>query len=77
MDLIRIRKPARASEETIVSLAQKLQDYAETLSEDERALLEHVLLTALPPLERRRLAPETDLLSSADLALLESLTLKE
>jgi hypothetical protein len=77
MQMTSTKTPTRASEETIRSLAQKLQEYAETLSEEEHALLEHVLLTALPPLERTRLSPETDLLSSADLALLESLTPKE
>jgi hypothetical protein len=69
--------PIRASEETIRSLANKLQEYFQTLSEEERALLEHLLLTALPPLKRRHLSPETGLLSNADLALLDSLTLKE
>ena len=71
------KTPTRALEKIIRSLAHKLQEYAGTLSEEERALLEHVLLTALPPLERRRLSPETGLLSNADLALLNSLTLKE
>jgi hypothetical protein len=66
-----------SSEKTIKSLAGKLHDYAGTLSEEERALLEHVFLTALPPLKRRCLSPEADLLSNADLALLESLTPKE
>jgi len=70
-------KTIRASEETIRSLAGKLQEYASTLSEEERALFEHVLLTALPPLTRRRLSPETDLFSNEDRALLDSLTLKE
>jgi len=69
--------PAPRSRETITSLARKLQEYADTLPEQERALLEHVVLLALPPLERRRLFPEPDLLSDADLALLEQLTVKE
>ncbi len=70
-------KPIGASEETVRSLARKLQEYADKLPAEERALLEHVLLTALPPMERRRFLHETDLLSSEDLALLESLRLRE
>jgi|HubBroStandDraft_6_1064221.scaffolds.fasta_scaffold5829130_1 hypothetical protein len=70
-------KVIRASEETIRSLAGKLQEYANTLSEEERALFEHVLLTALPPLTRRRLSPETHLFSNANRALLDSLMRKE
>jgi len=72
-----IEKTIRASEETIRSLAGKLQEYASTLSEEERAIFEHVLLTALPPLTRRRLSPEIGLFSKADRALLDSLTIKE
>jgi hypothetical protein len=64
-------------EASIRSLADKLARYAETLSEDERALLDHLLVTALPPLERRRLAPETDRISAADFAFLDSLARKE
>ncbi len=66
-----------SSENTIRSLAGKLHDYAGTLPEEDRALLEHVLLTALPPLKRRRLSPETELLSDADLDVLDRLTPKE
>ena len=69
--------PVRASEETIRSLARKLQQYSDTLSDQERALLEHVLLTALPPAQRRRLSPETGVLSNEELALLDGLTRKE
>jgi hypothetical protein len=36
-----------------------------------------VLLTALPPLERREFLPDTDVISDADRALLDSLTQRE
>jgi hypothetical protein len=65
------------SEETIRSLAKKLEQYMNTVSEEERALLEHLLLTALPPLKRRALSPDTGILSDAEVALLNSLTHKE
>ncbi len=50
MTMASTKTPTHASEETIRSLAEKLQEYADTFSEEECALLEHVLLTALPPL---------------------------
>ena len=70
-------KTTRASEETIRSLAAKLQQYVGTLPEEEKALLEHVLLTALPPLTRRLLSPESNRFSNNDRALLDNLTLRE
>lgn len=68
-----IEAPA-ASEETVHSLARKLDEYAETLSRKERALLEHVLRMALPPHERSRLGPDVGLLSDADRDLLDRLS---
>lgn len=70
------QEPIDASEETIRSLAAKLERYAGTLTSEDRALLHHVLLTALRPSDRRRLAPETGVFSDADLALLDSLALQ-
>jgi hypothetical protein len=66
-----------ASEDTIRSLAGKLEEYTHTLTEEERALLEHLLLMALPPMERRRLSPEPGILSDADEELLGRLQRKE
>jgi len=68
--------PIQASAETIRSLAKKLEAYIKTLSEQERALFEHLLLTALPPLKRRDFLSEDGLLSQAEAALLDSLTSK-
>ena len=66
-----------APDGAVESLGRKLGDYAATLPEEERALLLHVLLTALPPLERREFLPDTDVISDADRALLDSLTQRE
>ena len=63
-----------APDGVVESLGRKLGDYAATLSEEERALLLHVLLTALPSLERREFLPDADVISDADRALLDSLT---
>lgn len=68
---------APAREASIRSLADKLAQYAQTLPPDERALLDHMLVTALPPLERRRFAPETDRISAADFAFLDNLARAE
>lgn len=68
-----LRTAGRGSEETIRSLARKLEAYAAALPEGERALLEHLLLTALPPLERRARFPGADSVSDEDAALLDRL----
>jgi hypothetical protein len=70
-------KPAESpegSENAIRSLARKLGAYAETLPPQDRALLEHVLLTALPPHERLRFTYDATLLSESERSLLDRLS---
>ncbi|MDM0118030.1 hypothetical protein QTI66_38790 [Variovorax sp. J22R133] len=62
-----------SSDDTIRSFAQKLSAYAETLPHEERALLEHVFLTAIGPHERLRLFPPNELLADAERELLDCL----
>jgi hypothetical protein len=55
------------------SLAEKLAAFVPTLPEEEQALFQHVLLSAVPTHQRYRYVDEDELLSSTEQELLESL----
>ncbi len=64
---------ARSDGEVAQSLGNKLAAYADGLPSDERALLQYMLLTALPPHERLRFIDDGEILSEEERALMASL----
>jgi hypothetical protein len=63
----------KASGHYIYSLADKLQELSKALSEEERTMLEHLLLAALTPHVREELWPSRDLLLGQEMELIDSL----
>jgi len=67
---------AGVSEEVVRSLAGKLKSYLAGLSEEECALFQHILVTALPPHLRLNFTANEELLSEADRNLLDRFSRK-